>query len=99
MNNYMSFQEWKEFQTAAEDPTDNPFDKQPLGAEPVFLYTSNTSPLPAASMFGRWTAYPTSQKMAAHLRFGLLPAEFSIWLCRREWDPAADEAQTIETKP
>ena len=47
-------------------------------------------------MAGLWTAYPSAQNLAAHLRFGLLPGDFSIWLCRDEWDPAPEEPKTAE---
>jgi hypothetical protein len=47
-------------------------------------------------MGGIWTAYADVRQLAAHLRFGLLPADFSIWLCRDEWDSAHTEPKTAE---
>jgi hypothetical protein len=55
-----------------------------------------TAPLPSGTTAGAWTAYPAVQKLAAHLRFGLLPDDFSIWLCRDEWDLNPQELKTAE---
>jgi len=96
MADYTRFPTWKRFLAGRECQTDNPFDRQPLGPAPVFLYSEITAPLPSGSMAGVWTAYPNAQKLAAHLRFGLLQAEFSIWLYRDEWDSAPQEPRTAE---
>jgi hypothetical protein len=47
-------------------------------------------------MSAGWTAYPGVLDLAAHLRFGLIPCDFSIWLCRDEWDPAYQDPKTAE---
>jgi hypothetical protein len=96
MTDYTIFSAWKKFLTGRKYLTDNPFDSQPLGPTPVFLYTEGTTPLPSASVAGVWMAYPSIQKLAAHLRFGLLPSEFSIWLSRDEWDSTPQEPKTAE---
>src|SRR5580704_17820516 len=85
LNDFTTAAAWLQF-LEGRDPLDNPFDAEPLGQSPVFLYSQNPAPLPSAAMAGMWTAYPTAQKLSAHLRFGLLPADFAIWLCRDEWD-------------
>lgn len=84
------------FLAGRDFPTDNPFDQDPLRANPVFLYSEMTAPLPCASMAGIWTAYPNPNKAAAHLRFGLMPCDFSIWLCRDEWDPSPKQPKLAE---
>lgn len=94
---YTTFPPWKHLLSKSNSMLKNAFDKQPLGANPAFLYSSITAPLPSAQMSGFWDAYPSIQGVAAHLRFGLLPLEFSIWLCRDEWDPAPREPKTAET--
>jgi hypothetical protein len=47
-------------------------------------------------MGGVWTAYADVRQLAAHLRFGLLPGDFSIWLCRNEWDADDDKPKPAE---
>jgi hypothetical protein len=96
MANYTRFSAWKRFLAGREYQTDNPFERQPLGPAPVFLYSESTSPLPSASTAGVWMAYPSPQKLAAHLRFGLLPLQFSIWLCRDEWDSTPEQPKIAE---
>ena len=96
MTNYTRFSTWKKFLAGCGDQIENPFDRERLGPAPVFLYSETTAPLPCAGMAGVWTAYPSIQKLAAHLRFGLLPGEFSLWLCRDEWDSAPREPKTAE---
>jgi hypothetical protein len=97
MADYNRFTTWKKFLTVRESQLDSPFDRKPLGEAPVFLYSETTAPLPCASMAGVWTAYPGVRELAAHLRFGLLPAHFSIWLCRHEWDASVSEPKTAES--
>ncbi len=96
MPSYDTFPPWKRFLSKRQFSTDNPFETQPLGPTPAFLYSQATAPLPSAATGGIWTAYPSVQNLAAHLRFGLLPHEFSIWLCRREWDPNPREPKPAE---
>jgi hypothetical protein len=96
MADYTKFSTWKKFLSGREFQTDSPFDRKPLGKKPVFLYSEITAPLPSASMDGGWTAYADVRQLAAHLRFGLLPRDFSIWLCRNEWDHADEEPKTAE---
>ena len=97
MKSFTKLAAWKKFLDGREFLSDNPFEKEALGDSPVFLYSSVTSPLPAASMGASWTAYSCPQKLAAHLRFGLLLGEFSIWLCREEWDKDASKVVSLES--
>jgi hypothetical protein len=96
MTDYTKFSTWKKFLSGSEFQTESPFDRRPLGKEPVFLYSEITAPLPCASMSGSWTGYADVRQLAAHLRFGLLPGDFSIWLCRNEWDSADGEPKAAE---
>jgi hypothetical protein len=96
MADYAKFSTWKRFLSGREDQTESPFDGKPLGQKPVFLYSEVTAPLPAATMGGGWTGYADVWQLAAHLRFGLLPLDFSIWLCRNEWDSADQEPKAAE---
>jgi hypothetical protein len=68
MTNYATFSAWKKFLAGREYQTDNPFDRQPLGTEPVFLHSETTAPLPygwsrvqkACRLFNsRWASTPT----------------------------------------
>jgi hypothetical protein len=96
MPDYTKFSTWKKFLSNRKYQTDSPFDRKILGERPVFLYSEMTAPLPSAAMGGGWTGYADVRQLAAHLRFGLLPEDFSIWLCRSEWDPADDEPKAAE---
>lgn len=96
MQNYTAFPFWRRFLQSQELLTANPFDHDPLGPAPVFLYSEATAPLPCAARSGIWNAYPDVRRLAAHLRFGLLPCHFGIWLCRDEWDPRYRRPCTVE---
>ena len=96
MKDFTNPSAWLKNLARAKDLRRNPFDAEPLGPAPVFLYSETTSPLPAAEMEGSWSSYPIPQHLAAHLRFGLLPLDFSIWLCREEWDETPKKPKTAE---
>jgi hypothetical protein len=96
MTNYFAFPQWRQFLQTQEVLTASPFDHDDLGPAPVFLYSEATAPLPCAARSGIWTAYSDVRQLAAHLRFGLLPCDFAIWLARDEWDPAYRRPLTVE---
>ena len=96
MKDFTNPSAWLKNLARVKDLRRNPFDAEPLGSSPVFLYSETTSPLPAAAMEGRWSSYPAPQHLAAHLRFCLLPLDFSIWLCREEWDETPSKPKVAE---
>ncbi len=86
MSKWSRFAAWKIWQAEEDGRLSSPFARKRIGESSVFLYVQCTAPLPSGMMSGQWFSYPGVEDLISHLRFGVLPWIFGIWLCRDEWD-------------